>query len=143
MGTKFSVMESASRRHGKRRRGTNSGGVVEGLRALERSPVSHKCSTLIRVIHFIIRLLVLALSNMQHADSTEEDIKAWRKIMKMNGGAKRWKGEQGVQRGFTLTTTFSVYEKLKETSTNVTQGHLSTTLHFLSQRIPNCAIYHK
>lgn len=46
-----------------------------GLRAVERSPVSHKCSTLIRVIHFIIRLFVLALSDMQHADSTEEDKK--------------------------------------------------------------------
>lgn len=58
-----------------RKRRTNLGGVVKALRAVERSPVSHKCSTLIRVIHFIIRLLVLALSNMQHADVTEEDKK--------------------------------------------------------------------
>lgn len=62
--------------------------VVEGLRAVERSPVSHKCSTLIRVIHFIIRLFVLALSNMQHADSTEEDKKVCCKIMEMNEGGK-------------------------------------------------------
>lgn len=48
---------------------------MEALRAVERSPVSHKCSTLIRVIHFIICLFVLALSNMQHADSTGEDKK--------------------------------------------------------------------
>lgn len=48
------------------------GGVVDGLGALRCSPVGHNCSDLIRIIHFIIRVVVLALSNMQHADGTEE-----------------------------------------------------------------------
>lgn len=57
------------------RQGGGQGEWGEALGAVEHSPESHKCSTLIRVIHFIIRLFVLALSNMQHADSTEKDKK--------------------------------------------------------------------
>lgn len=46
---------------------------MERLRALERSPVGHNGSALIRIIHFIIGVVVLTLSNMQHADGTEEE----------------------------------------------------------------------
>lgn len=74
--TNVKTFWGALKRHlGKREEGKTKEVCWEGLRAVERSPVSHKCSTLIRVIHFIIRLFVLALSNMQHADSTEEDKK--------------------------------------------------------------------
>lgn len=58
--------------------------------------------------------------------------KAWCKIMEMNGDGKEKKKLMGyVERGSTLITAFSLYEKLKETSTNVIHGHLSTTLNSL------------
>ncbi len=125
---------------------------MEGLRALERSPVSHKCSTLIRVIHFIIRLFVLALSNMQHADGTEEDKKGmsendgneWR----CNTSEKRTRRKKKqqlmgyVQRGLTLTTTFSVSKQnTRKQIQMLTKGtFLPCSIH-LSREIPNCAIY--
>lgn len=71
--------------------------VAMGLQAVERSPVNHKSSTLIRVIHFIIRLFVfLALSDMQHADGTEEDKKG--KRMEMNADKTNALNSDGINK---------------------------------------------